>query len=179
MYRLGLWCSHGSMTQSSWAAGSRGETACGVFYLFFPVDTLSCCLFFVCVCVCVCVILYICVCLTEDIVVWLSSAVRPLSFSPDRTRPHVCASVNELSVLFLFFCLLLQADAVPLFHDSPTKLESCVFLSVHSNKGRPPPCTAPWLRSWKGWAACTSTTASAACRPSRLRTRAAPPACGS
>lgn len=53
------------------------------------------------------------------------SAVRPLSFSPDRTRPNVCASVNEFSV----FCLLLQADAVPLSHcrDSPTEL---VYLSV-------------------------------------------------
>lgn len=124
------------MTQSS-GCRERGETACA--RVFFPPCRHSPAVSF-----CLCVSVYVCVGLTEDKGMWSESALCPLSFPPYSTHPKVCVSLDEFSI----FCLLLQADAALLSQrrDSSTDSSSsfCVFfffLSVHSNKGRPPQCT--------------------------------------
>lgn len=48
-----------------------------------------------------------------------------------------------------------------------------------SNRVLPLRCTVQWLRSWKAWVGCTSTTVSAVCHQGRPRTRPVPSACGS
>lgn len=166
------------MTQSS---GCRewGETACARVFFFPPCRHSPAVSFCLCVFVCMHVSVYVCVGLTEDKGMWSESALCPLSFPPYSTHPKVCLSLDEFSI----FCLLLQADAALLSQrreSSTDLLFVCFFfLSVHSNKGRPPQCTVRQHRSWKGWAACTSTTASAASHLPRPRIRAVLPACGS
>lgn len=126
------------MTQSS-GCRERGETVCARVFFSPPVDTVLLSLF---VCVCMRVSVYVCVGLTEDKGMWSESALCPLSFPPYSTHPKVCVSLDEFSI----FCLLLQADAALLSQrrDSSTDSSSSFFsffLSVHSNKGRPPQCT--------------------------------------
>ena len=171
-----VWPSHHGLQ----GAGERQRVES--FIYFFLLTLCPAVSFFVCVCVCVCVCdcVYMCVShrgRSDVVVVCCSSSVF---FSGQDTSSCLCVSEWALCVLFCFF-LVPSRGPTPsrCFTFSPARLESCVFLSVRSNKGQPPPCTAPRLRSWRGWAECTSTTASAACRPSRLRTRAALPACGS
>lgn len=158
------------MTQSSWAAGAqerqRVESFVIIIFLLFPLWTfcpdVSCCL---------CLCLY--VCLTEDIVIIVKQCSL---FVYSHYSGHILMSVCQWmsSPCFVSSC----SDTMSLSQSSDVVSLSVCF-SVHSNKGRPPLCTAPWLRSWRGWVACTSTTASAACRPSRPRIRAPLSACGS